>query len=337
MAHLLRLRATDLARVRFAISPMAETVASLLLLHDVPLRNELHDPWRRSVGAALRTTQFRSELDLLLRLVPAGRCVPDYLTPTPVTARPSVYRQIATVRRTDDAAIRADLLGAYGADRVPDVYQPWCERPVEPLLETATAAIGRYWEHAIAPHWTRLADVLESDLLYRARRLAESGLEGLLADLHPRVSLTGDGLRVGGVPGLAAESEAGGLVLIPSVFLWPRLVVGGAPGGPTVIVYPARGVGEVWSTRSAPVVGSLSRVLGECRARLLADLHQPRATDELSRRHGLSPATVSYHLGALRDGGLLERHRVGRRVLYRRSHLGDMLVWGADTGSPDAP
>jgi hypothetical protein len=144
MAHLLRLRATDLARVRFAISPMAETVASLLLLQDIPLRNELHDPWRRSVGTALRTTLSRRELDLLLRLVPAGTCVPDYLTPTPVTARPSVDRQIATVRLTSDAAIRADLLEAYGADRVPEVYQPWCERPVEPLLETTSTTNSTY-------------------------------------------------------------------------------------------------------------------------------------------------------------------------------------------------
>jgi|GEM_PF-7020471 len=53
MAIEVRLTVADMARVRLAISPLAEMVSSLMLLHDDPVPNELHRPWRRRVGAAL--------------------------------------------------------------------------------------------------------------------------------------------------------------------------------------------------------------------------------------------------------------------------------------------
>ncbi len=42
----------------------------------------------------------------------------------------------------------------------------------------------------------------------------------------------------------------------------------------------------------------------------------------------LSPSTVSEHLTALRETGLLDRRRIGHQVRYSRTPLGDALAAG---------
>ncbi|MEV0002240.1 helix-turn-helix domain-containing protein [Micromonospora sp. NPDC050980] len=70
----------------------------------------------------------------------------------------------------------------------------------------------------------------------------------------------------------------------------------------------------------------LGDLVGTSRADILADLDVPRSTGELSRRHHLAPATVSYHLGVLLRSGLVRRRRDRHRVLYQRSASGDGLL-----------
>ncbi|MFG2111873.1 winged helix-turn-helix domain-containing protein [Streptomyces sp. NPDC048718] len=67
-------------------------------------------------------------------------------------------------------------------------------------------------------------------------------------------------------------------------------------------------------------------MLGPTRAGLLAALVRPASTAQLSERHFLSPATVSYHLGVLYRAGLVTRARAGRAVLYRRTPAGSRLA-----------
>ncbi|MFF5521620.1 ArsR/SmtB family transcription factor [Streptomyces coeruleorubidus] len=47
---------------------------------------------------------------------------------------------------------------------------------------------------------------------------------------------------------------------------------------------------------------------------------------ELARRLGVTPSAVSQHLRVLHATGLVTRARDGRRVLYRRSPLGERLA-----------
>ena len=75
-----------------------------------------------------------------------------------------------------------------------------------------------------------------------------------------------------------------------------------------------------------PAVQALDELLGRSRAAVLLDLDLPRTTGQLSGRHQLAPATVSYHLGALVNAGLVLRKREGRQVLYGRSEYGDLLL-----------
>jgi DNA-binding transcriptional ArsR family regulator len=121
------------------------------------------------------------------------------------------------------------------------------------------------------------------------------------------------------------DLDGRGLLLMPSVFVWPDMIGGfAAPWQPTVI-YPARGMGGLWQP-ACPSNGSLVRLLGPNRAALLTALHEPTATTALARRHGLAASSVSAHLSVLRDAGLVTCHREGRRVLYERTPLGAALA-----------
>jgi DNA-binding transcriptional ArsR family regulator len=85
-------------------------------------------------------------------------------------------------------------------------------------------------------------------------------------------------------------------------------------------------IGAFLDADTAPAPESLGRLLGTTRAVVLADVAAPRSTTELARRLSLSAATVSHHLSALRDAGLVTARRAGRTVLYVRTPLGDALV-----------
>ena len=70
-------------------------------------------------------------------------------------------------------------------------------------------------------------------------------------------------------------------------------------------------------------------LLGAPRARLLEALCSPATTTALARRLGVTPSAVSQHLVVLHRGGLVDRRRSGRTVLYQTSELGLALLDGA--------
>src|SRR5690606_39837808 len=134
--------------------------------------------------------------------------------------------------------------------------------------------------------------------------------------LHVESRAAADGLR----------RDGRGLLLMPSAFVWPELIlVGDEPWQPTLIS-PARGIGELWSPPPGRRPEALAAVLGRTRARLLVALSRPETTTGLAARLGLSPASVSAHLTALRHAGLLESWRSGRRVFHARTALGTALT-----------
>jgi DNA-binding transcriptional ArsR family regulator len=67
-------------------------------------------------------------------------------------------------------------------------------------------------------------------------------------------------------------------------------------------------------------------VVGAARARLLVALNAPCSATELGRRTGMSPASVSEHLSALRDAGLATSRREGRYVVHERTERAGRLL-----------
>ncbi|SCG71530.1 ArsR/SmtB family transcription factor [Micromonospora humi] len=317
------LSAGAVARVRFAMSGLWEVVAGVRVLRD-PGRHAIHLPWAGRVRPRLAEAGLLDpEAGLLWPLVPpAPGYLPDFLTPPPAGLDPDLAEELATLRATAPEAVRAQLdllpgprpaaLGALYAD------------PVTGLARLA-AEVEAYWRLAVAPDWPRIRAVLDADVFHRARRMAADGAAGLLNDLHERVRWEGDALLVSQRHCTAPDVPVGGgLVLVPSVFVWPS-VLSISAGDVPQLAYPARGVGTIWETPvGAP--DALGAVLGRGRARLLAALDAPRSTTELSRRTGLSPAGVSQHLTALRAAGLVVTRRQGRSMLSSRTAVADALV-----------
>jgi DNA-binding transcriptional ArsR family regulator len=76
--------------------------------------------------------------------------------------------------------------------------------------------------------------------------------------------------------------------------------------------------------------GSLHRLIGGSRARLLLTLEAPASTSQLARALGMPVGSVGDHLKVLHEAGLLTRARAGRSVLYQRTPVGDALAAATD-------
>ena len=85
----------DLARTRFAISPMLELVHSLVALRD-PAHAALHVPWLRSLSGRLDGLP----LERAVVLLPPRGFTPDFLTPPPAGPLGSIEDDFAALRAT---------------------------------------------------------------------------------------------------------------------------------------------------------------------------------------------------------------------------------------------
>ncbi|WP_370409289.1 ArsR/SmtB family transcription factor [Streptomyces fradiae] len=194
------------------------------------------------------------------------------------------------------------------------------------LLEEITAALRAYWTAVLEPHWPKLIAALEADVLYRARRLADEGAQGLFNDIDRGLRWSNGALSVD-EPGVEEQLDVRGrgLTFTPSLFC-NRAVTLIDYSGPPRLWYPARGRGTVWGAGVVSHSHGLAELLGRSRARILEVLSQPLSTTELARRLELSPGAVSQHLGILHRARLLDRARHGHAILYSRTPLGDRLV-----------
>lgn len=317
--------AGDLARTRFALSPLWEVVASVRVLRR-PGDHPMLRPWSDSAAPALRAAGV--DWRRLASLVPVPtRRVPGFVCPPPATPVPDLGVELATLRATPPEVVRAQVAALPGP--VPPPAAALVDRPEKGLAALAEE-IAQYWEVALAPYWARVRAALEADVLYRARRLVEGGPSLLFEDLDPQVTWDDTGsLRLVHRHASGLRPLGGrGLLLVPSAFIWPRIFSSAAPGRQPTLRYPVRGIGTLWNPERSPAgaAPALAGVLGTARARLLAHLHTPATTTELAHRTGLSPGGVSRHLSLLHDAGLVDRHPRGRTVLYARTRRSESLL-----------
>jgi DNA-binding transcriptional ArsR family regulator len=147
-------------------------------------------------------------------------------------------------------------------------------------LPTVVGELRSYWQVAVEPVWQRLRH----------------------NSCHHRVDLAGMGI-----------------VLVPCGFTWPTLTVGCCGFQQPVLIYPPRGVAELWEVSPAEQTDPLGALMGNTRAALLASLDLPRPTTQLARQLDLSTAAVSQHLKILKDTALVTARRRGRLVLYQQT------------------
>jgi DNA-binding transcriptional ArsR family regulator len=314
----------DLARTRFAISPMFELVSGLRILRD-PARAAIHVPWIR---AALPIA-YELGVEPWLAMMPSRGYIPDFLTPPPTTPLATFEEELDLVRATPIAQIRLELeIVARRSGSSPQIER-MRDRPRREVNRLC-GLLEEFWRAAVEPHWPRIRSLLEADVRYRSRRLTEGGPVRLFEDLDPSVTWSGDRLRVEMKWTDEVALGGKGLLLVPSALEPSRAVAIADPPWQPTLVYPSRGLALLWEPGAHGGPDALAGLVGRTRADLLAALSAPRSTTELARSLGLSPGGVSQHLAVLRRNGLVEGDRHGRSVLYLRTPAADRLVEAGD-------
>ena len=321
-----RLRPEDVARIRFAFSPLMELVFSLVTLR-TPAEHALHLPWVRA------TRPLLADLDLteVFALTPPRGGLADFISFTPTEPQPDIVSELDKIRRTEPQQVITDIgdvvdLPIAMADRIRADPEAATGRIVD-TLQT-------YWDLALAQHWPSILQLLEADVMWRSQRLATGGLQALFDDLHETITLDGDRLTAADPFDWTGELTGTGLTLVPYAMGWPwvRKMTGRVkPGFPharyqPMIAYPVRGVATLWETTPPPPPDALAALVGRTRATLLTALAEPATTTALARRMALTPGAISQHLSILHASGLVSRTRVSGSVLYRRTTRGDVLT-----------
>lgn len=316
-----------LGNTRFAFSPLGEVTQSLRLL-GAPNHAHLHREWLHRVRRGLEGV----DLELLLSVVPQGRWICGAMAPARVEPGTTIERQLEELTHVAPDAMAEDLALVWEDLGVP--------RRGRQLLEQGALAPGLlaeavwdYWDAAIAPYWSRMCAVLESDVSYRLSRLLNEGLYGLMGDIHPDVALEGNELRIRKGLHRDATYTASAMTMVPSIFAWPTVTLEDGTADIFGLTYPARGVGLVWEglgERMESERDPLASLLGRTRSAVLRLAAVPMSTTHISQELGQSPAAVSQHLSILRDTGLLTSRRSGKSVLYSQTPLGGSIMTAQD-------
>ncbi|MFF4577139.1 DUF5937 family protein [Streptomyces sp. NPDC001389] len=317
----------DLLRCRFALSPLWETQEAVRTLKR-PDRQGFHLPWLRGIRAAAAGLDLRP----LWLLMPRRGHSTDFVSPPPSGPGVTFAEELAQVRAADPAAAREDMLRALAC--TPGALDSELGRSLvaDPARSVRQLAdlLERAWTVLVEPHWPRLRALLEADVLFHSRRLAAGGLEALFDGLHPDLSWDSASLTLTiERPSAHARVLGGqGLLLMPSAFVWPQIAGGFDPPWQPTVVYPARGIGALWTPVREDTPAALARLLGRGRADVLCALEEPASTTALAHRLGLAPSTVSAHLKVLQEAGLLISARHGHQVRYERTPLAIALASG---------
>jgi DNA-binding MarR family transcriptional regulator len=307
-----------LSQTRLALSPLWELVASLFLLHNDDPPAE-YAPW---LARTRRRLHERGLDDFGIGL---RHSCPDFVAPIPTDPLAGLDEEIERVRATDPDRVRADIAEAW-PDEPPPPWDRFVERPRE-MVDRLCDGLHGYWETAIADDWPQLRAVLEGEMLGRARSLAVSGPGAVLEELHPAVRWRPPVVEIHKrKKAHRAEISGRPLVLVPLVFAGPVLLANQESDRTVGIGYQARGTAALWAPDDAAHDERLELLLGHGRAAVLRALSRPSTTTELAARLSYAPSTVSAHLDVLSRAGLLERHRVQRRVFYGLNETGTALV-----------
>jgi DNA-binding transcriptional ArsR family regulator len=338
----------DLARSRFAISPLWELTCALRRLAETTpgslppawsglVRHQVIpalEPWLARARDRYRKLAREADLAVIHALGGPGYGV-DFLSPIPASVSTTISDLLTRVRETSPVQAHREI--AETLHRYP-IQNPRVRQILDSNQVTGYAAdvLAVAWDALLEPEWPTLRALLERDVVHRAGQLAAKGWAAALADLSPRIQWRDGRIEC---DELSTEHETGlggrGMLFIPSIFVWPATAINLDPPWPPALTYPARGVAALWEDavredpREAAAARPLKRLLGRSRATILLALENPASTTQLTALLGHSLGGLGDHLAVLRAAGLVTKARAGRSVLYRRTPAGDALVAAA--------
>ncbi len=307
--------------VQLCRSPHCTTLASLL--------ESTPDGWWDGPSQGWRHVVARHAASLDLEpLAPYTRHdrLPAFLTSSLRTPAPTFDEQLDEIRMTKSGQVRTQVRQTF-PEGIPETYDAFMTDPRASLNEVCDA-LHTYFQCVVAPLWPAIRAFLDREIIRLGYVLATQPAGEALNQIHPDIHVDGATLVVGS-GGAQVDGPLVGrrLKLTPLMTARAGLLADLHGSGEIKIGYAAPGVEELWGhAREETPSGQLAELLGANRAVILSVLADRETTSGLAPRLDLAPATVSAHLGALAELGLVERARVGRRIYYQRSERGDRLV-----------
>lgn len=323
----------DLLNSRFALSPITELENLLRKLHR--RRHALPAEWAARVTPAYERLRRGTAIDAVLALQ-SDRYGAAFVAPPPASMTQTIEDDLAAVRACAPAQARYEIEECLSRGPTPDgrVLAILRDPSVISILADAMEAA---WHELVAPDWPTLRAILERDVVHRGGLLSTGGWSAAIAGLHKRLRWRDGVIEMAGHWDGTHELGGAGLLLVPSVFVWPKIGAYTEAPWPKTLVYPARGAAALWEPSAATPPDALASLLGRTRARLLVALSDPASTTQLAKSLALAPGAVGDHLAVLRDAGLASRARAGRSVLYRRTPLGDALAASGTVSTSGTP
>ncbi|MGW2045072.1 ArsR family transcriptional regulator [Streptomyces sp. NPDC001858] len=331
-----QLNADTLARSRFVLSPLAETFASLKLLHARVGAHPGEQEWLHAHLPAYRARLAADPVTALLVRAGLGRSwLADFLTPTPRDGE-SIEEGVARVRAARPADARAHLRMSL-AGPLPAALDR------DDLPERAAELLEFVWEAGVRPYWERRRRVLEADVVARTAQVSQGGWAAVLDSLRPGTRWLGESrFQVNLHEYPPREISGAELVFVPVTpstgwVSWEDPKPGEGPGR-YAVVYPCTGaLAEPDRAHAAPAtaLAALAALLGRSRATVLVLLATPLSTTQLVALTHQPLGSIGRHLRVLRDAGLVQRHRAGRSVLYSRTPAGEVLTAAAAPPEPE--
>ncbi|MGW2568105.1 ArsR/SmtB family transcription factor [Streptomyces sp. NPDC001537] len=316
-----QINADTLAGSRFVLSPMAETLASLKLLHAGEAAHPGERAWLDRHLPRYRARLAADPVTALLLRAGLGRVwIADFLVPTPGDGE-TFEEAVARVRATAADRARADLVVSLAGGPLPAALDR------DDLPERAAGLFSYVWTETVRPDWDRRRRILEADVVARTAQVSQGGWATVLDALRPgRTRWLGDNrLQVNLHEYPPREISGAELVFVP---VTPQRQGGWVSWEDArqryALVYPC--TGALAGDRPSAVPASLAALLGTARAGVLALLASPMSTSQLVAVTGQGLGSVGRHLKVLLDAGLVERRRAGRSVLYSRTAAGAVLV-----------
>jgi DNA-binding transcriptional ArsR family regulator len=307
----------DLARTRFAArpAPLVEAVLSLAERRHRADRG-LGSQWPGPAVAVLPVTALP-----LLDLVPAAGYWPEFLDP----AVPDLDEGLEMVRATPRPVLREQVARCWPGPARPPLWLRALADGHPEALERVRRGLRDLYAVWVAPRWPAITASFRADVGGRVVALAAGGLTGAFPALHPALAW-----RDGSVERTWRTAElrldGHGLQLVPSTsWTGPPLfsLISWQPGC-SALIYPARPAAAC----GAAVAPDLAGLLGRTRAAVLASLRDPCGTSDLAARLGISAASASEHVTALRRAGLAHTTHYGRTVRHALTPLGQSVLNG---------
>ncbi|WP_375475471.1 ArsR/SmtB family transcription factor [uncultured Jatrophihabitans sp.] len=314
----------ELANSRFAISPLAESVGALAVLHRGAPGPTL-GAWRQEHLTAYRERIADPADAAVVDAVLRPKWIADFVALPPDPADKGIADELARMRATPATRAHEDVLAAAQGRRLDALHAIDLVQHISDVLEWV-------WTHTVRPDWPRRRRLLEADIVARTSRLTSGGWAAALDDLRPGMRWLGNGrLQINAYDYPPADLAGAQLAFVPCTTATSGWVAWSKPHS-YAVVYPCVGVLAEADTVLAPQ--PLSRLLGAARATVLTALRTPASTSQLVALTGSPLGSVGGHLAVLRDAGLVQRRRAGRSVLYFRTRAGDSVVAAAAPVDP---